>query len=507
MKSWRDLPIAARTFIVVWLAIQILYPLRGVGLEEVPERFVWRMFSTFVAAPEYIVTTPDSTTLIDLNDVTARLRADLPFERFLPQHLCETFPDAVTVSWAGGESGSRVRHTMTISARPLAITRMIVGIAALIRSGVAWQILSNFNSPGIMKTPVVSWLPEPGGTAGFAVIGIWIVASLLFIVGWKVRLSGSVLFVAVTTYEFMDYQTYSNHLYLMMAMVLLLVVADSGAAHALGGQERQVPIWPVVLIRMQVSIVYFYAAVLKFNGDFLGGSVIAGQLDGGFLTWPMAWRTHFILSSLAVGAVAAELFVAFYLWRPSLRGAATIAGVGLHVTIMLLLHPFFELLVFSLLMFSAYLLHIDRRPIQVVWDDDCGSCQAWIQRFMRYDALGLLEPKGKSDPSHGIDATAVEHSMHVVTPDHTSTGFAAVTDVLERTVPTLYVAPLLRLPVVRTLGERWYRRQADRRNCVHFVILLSARYDSPIGESHRHRLQQVSACDPLARRWGSSSTA
>ena len=100
MSSWREVPVGARVFIVAWLLIQLGVPLSAVGSDQPPERFVWRMFSTAVPPPKYVVTTPDETVVIDLNDLTARLRADLPFDRFVPDHLCRRFPDASTVSWA-----------------------------------------------------------------------------------------------------------------------------------------------------------------------------------------------------------------------------------------------------------------------------------------------------------------------------------------------------------------------------------------------------------------------
>ena len=63
---------------------------------------MWHMFSTSQPAPHYTVTTPETVVTIDLADITARLRADLPFEEFVPQHLCMIVADAVTMQTPSG---------------------------------------------------------------------------------------------------------------------------------------------------------------------------------------------------------------------------------------------------------------------------------------------------------------------------------------------------------------------------------------------------------------------
>ena len=360
-----------------------------------------------------------------------------------------------------------------IDARPLAVTRIIVGSAATIRGVLGWDMLSRFDSPLIVRMPVVDWLPDPASGASTVVVAVWIAAAIAFAVGWKVTATGTALATAIAVFVVLDYQTYSNHLYLMVLLVVLLVVADAGVAHSarsnrLGqnkaGPTNAVPSWPVMLIKLQITLVYAFSAVSKFNDEFLTGRVLAGTLRDGLVPFPDALRTPAILGTVAAFAVASELFLAIFLWRPRFRPAAFLVGLGLHTSITLLMGATTELLVFSLLMLGTYPLFIDQTPIRIVWDDTCSSCRTWIDRFVRFDGLGLLVPLGKTDPSHAIDPVAVSHTMHVLSPQ-TSTGFAAVTQILERTVPSLWVAPVLRLPGVRHVGERWYRWQADRRSC------------------------------------------
>ena len=68
------------------------------------------------------------------------------------------------------------------------------------------------------------------------------------------------------------------------------------------------------------------------------------------------------LGILATGAVATELLIALGLWVPRWRKLAYLAGVALHLPMILLLEPTFELLVFAMLMYSVYPLYDLVRP-------------------------------------------------------------------------------------------------------------------------------------------------
>lgn len=120
------------------------------------------------------------------------------------------------------------------------------------------------------------------------------------------------------------------------------------------------------------------------------------------------------------------------------------------------LAPTGELFVFSLEMLALYPLFLSHGQLLVIWDDQCASCQDWIFRFRRIDLLDALVLVGKSQPGHDIEPDDIERSIHLIHGE-TTRGFAAITRILEHLVPTLWIAPILRLPGVRSLGEKWYR--------------------------------------------------
>ena len=97
--------------------------------------------------------------------------------------------------------------------------------------------------------------------------------------GLRTRLCGTILTLSMAYTLFFDQQLYSNHLYLATLVVLLLTIADSAARWSLDarrlGRRDLILEWPTLLLKIQISIVYFYAALLKINPQYLSGTMIA----------------------------------------------------------------------------------------------------------------------------------------------------------------------------------------------------------------------------------------
>ena len=356
--------------------------------------------------------------------------------------------------------------TSETNPRPVGLARIIVGAAAIIRVVIAVPILGKLTEPETLRAPLSVWFPDPTPALVASVMVVWFVAAILFMIGWRVSLTGPALLAAIVVVLSLDLQTYSNHLYLMAWLVLLLTLADAGAGLSIKRVQRPVVRWTVFLLMMQVSVVYGFAAITKLSSEFLSGRVLAGALHGGLLSFPDPLRTREFLGAVAIAAVFVELFLAVFLWSPRFRPTAFILGLGFHAMIMLFMGPTSELFVFALEMLALYPLFLTQDQLLVIWDDQCASCQDWIVRFRRMDLLDVLVPIGKTQPEHDIEFDEVERSIHLVHAGETSRGFRAITRIFEHLVPTLWVAPVFRFPVLSRLGERWYRWQAARRSCL-----------------------------------------
>lgn len=327
--------------------------------------------------------------------------------------------------------------TDLIPPRPLGLSRIIVGAAALTRAFVAWPILTKLAHPETLSTPYADWLPDPTPQLVTVILITWAVAASLFMIGWRVPWTGSVLVAAVVANLMLDHQTYSNHLYLMVWLVFLLTLAGSGSGLSVSKVERDVVRWPVVLIMAQISIVYGFSALTKINDDFLSGSVMAGVLRDGLVPFPSSLRTPAFLSSMALVVIAVELFIALFLWSRRFRPYAFLLGLGLHVSIVLLMADTGELTVFGLEMLAVYPLFLGTEVAVLA------ATRKFGERTRSYNLVRLVRVEETSEG----DITLTENGT-------TWTGAAAHTRTLERLVPWLWVAPVLRLPVISQMHDR-----------------------------------------------------
>jgi uncharacterized membrane protein YphA (DoxX/SURF4 family) len=222
-------------------------------------------------------------------------------------------------------------------ARPAGLVRIVVGLAAVGFALEAWVNLGRVLTPQVVDMPYVAWYPRFPAAALPLFIGIWLSAALAFALGVRVRLCGAVLALSMAYTLFFDQQLYSNHLYLASLVVLLLTIADSGARLSLdarrsGGRDLILE-WPILLLKIEISIVYFYAALLKINPQYLSGMILTGFWPFSQLAaQPGGWQA-LVLPAIAWASILTELFLALALWVPRLRWLALAVGVAFHMAI------------------------------------------------------------------------------------------------------------------------------------------------------------------------------
>jgi predicted DCC family thiol-disulfide oxidoreductase YuxK len=365
-----------------------------------------------------------------------------------------------------------------IDPRPLAVARIMIASAALFRAAEASRILSNVLAPERLQLPYVSWLPELHGAGITALLGIWVAAAVALLIGWRTRSAGLILAAAMGYVLLFDEQTYSNHLYLLTLLTLLLAWADAGAAYSLDAKRtgpRRVPAGPVHLLRAQLSIVYGFSAIAKVNLVYISGAVISLNLEReGWFAVPAALHTPAFLVWVALATILGEAVIAVAVWSERWRPRAFVGGLVLHIGIVLLMARAdrFQLAIFALEMFALYVLFIDprERVRLVVWDDQCSFCRAWITWFRRLDWLRLHRFVGASEPAAYLDAgirpEEADHALQLIGPKGEAAGFEAVRMILEALPVSFLWAPLLRLPPVQLAGDRAYRAVARRRRCL-----------------------------------------
>ena len=253
--------------------------------------------------------------------------------------------------------------SLRADARLLAYARILVGVSAVAAAFELWRLLPRVLDPLVIQLPYALAVPRLPKAALPIFIGVWLLVALAFTSGFKTRLAGALL-TAMSWYTLLlDQQTYSNHFYLLCLLMLLVTLADSGAALSIDaltrGTRKTVAGWPVMLLKLQASIVYGFSALAKLTPQYLSGDVLAATMkQPGWLMQTSG------VSLLAVSAIVVELFIAFGLWSSRLRVAAVIAGVALHVFIFATLDSSrLSLGMFALEMFALYPLFFQRSDV------------------------------------------------------------------------------------------------------------------------------------------------
>lgn len=244
---------------------------------------------------------------------------------------------------------------------PLGAARIGLGLAALLAALETAPRLLLMSDPGRLRLPAIEALGAGAVPVELArvAIGAWILSGSAFLLGWHTRAAGSLLALVIGGVLALDLQLYSNHLYLLGLLVVVVTLADAGAARSLDARRvrrRRVPRWPIVLVKAQVSLVYGFAALSKLHEAFLSGGILSGVVGDGLVPVPESFIRFETMFPLALAAVATEGFLSFGLWLRSTRRLAVWCGIAFHVAIALLLAPTLEFLVFGVTLVPTYVL-------------------------------------------------------------------------------------------------------------------------------------------------------
>ena len=368
---------------------------------------------------------------------------------------------------------ARLYHLVTerVDPRPLAVLRVIVGLAAIGKLLILSNRLTRFYHPDVIHAPYFTWFPAPTRPLGMVLGVAGGVAAVCFTLGLRTRWGGAALTAVLSSYLALDQQLYSNHLYLLLLWVLLLTIADSGAAlgwDARAKEPRPIAAWPAFLIKVQLSIMYGFTAIAKVNAEYLSGAVFRHVLN--YFPLPVVWRTPGVFSLLAAVTILVEGFLAVGLWVPRLRPAAFVMGVGLHTGILLTMSPRrLDLMIFGAISLAPYLLFLDVPPASrlVVWDENSTLCRSWIRWCQRLDWLGIHRFIGASQveaSTHtSLERNNADEALYLISPAGRVSSFAAVRVILEVFPVSFLLVPLLRLPPLDQLGRSAYRAVAMRR--------------------------------------------
>lgn len=269
-------------------------------------------------------------------------------------------------------SGIQNLFTGRTDPAPVADARIGIGMAAILKGVLLVPVLPLLADADRLRVPWGSAVPEVPIELVYVLLAVWQLSAVAFLLGWHTRIAGGLLTLTVFTVLLLDQQLYSNHLYLLGILCLLLTIADSGAARSLDARrnsaselEREsareparnrIPAWPVTLLKLQLSIVYGFAAIAKINAVYLSGGTLAADIRGGMIPLPSAMLRWEVLAPAAMLSILVEAYLAGAFWIPRLRRSAVVLGVLLHVGFIVTMPVPLALSVFAVEMISLYAL-------------------------------------------------------------------------------------------------------------------------------------------------------
>jgi hypothetical protein len=282
-----------------------------------------------------------------------------------------------------------------ISARPLGAFRIVMGLIALAHLALLSVDLDHWLTgrgllqgsearevAGAMRPSPLQWVQDPSSVRAW-VVGT-AVAAVLVTLGWRTRITSALLYVMMLSIHHRNLMTNCGPDVLLILMLFYLMLSPSGAALSLDARraackrgtlaEPLIVPWAQRLIQLQLCLIYFDTAVLKCNGaTWLNGTALHFVLNnpevGRFSLEPLS-QYPIAINVLSYAAVLVEFCLAFLLWFRPTRPWVALAGIGLHVGVLLTVN----VPLFGELMTACYLTYLTPDELRAI------SPLRWIRR-------------------------------------------------------------------------------------------------------------------------------
>ena len=112
-------------------------------------------------------------------------------------------------------------------------------------------------------------------TGMYTVFGILLVCAFFILLGCFYRVSTLIFFVLFTYVELIDKTFYLNHYYLVSILSFWMILVPAHRSYAIDTlifpkiRTSECPYWCILIFKVQLSIVYFYAGLAKVNPDWI----------------------------------------------------------------------------------------------------------------------------------------------------------------------------------------------------------------------------------------------
>ncbi len=166
-----------------------------------------------------------------------------------------------------------------VHAAPLAVFRMVFGLlmlASILRFIAKGWVYSMYVKPQVFFPYYGFEWVKPLGEAGmYALFILMALCALCMAAGFLYRISAVLFFVLFTYVELIDKTNYLNHYYFISIISFLLIFLPAQRYFSLDAFFRpslkadHIPNYFLLIIKVQVFMVYFFAGLAKLNPDWL----------------------------------------------------------------------------------------------------------------------------------------------------------------------------------------------------------------------------------------------
>ena len=232
----------------------------------------------------------------------------------------------------------------------------------------------------------IDFIEVPSSRILYVLFGLQFVAGVLIACGVRVRFALFLWLVSFGYVELLDKSLYLNH-YVLFSLVGLTLFLSPAARLRLSSNSRGAPQWLLWILRVEFSMVFFWAGVHKINPDWLLRAEPLTTWLQAHSEFPvvgpvLAWDSTAVVMSWS--GMIYDLGIPLLLLWPRTRMWGLVLVVSFHSMVGLL----FPIGVFPFLMMAGALLFCSpqwpRRFLSSRWK---GSAEA--PRAMRFSGFGL----------------------------------------------------------------------------------------------------------------------
>jgi len=287
-----------------------------------------------------------------------------------------------------------------VSIAPLVIFRIALGLLLL------YSIYRTYEQGWIEELYInptyhfsfITWIKPLAGSGMYLIFGLLAISAFGIALGLLYRLSTITHFVIFTYVELIDKTYYLNHYYLVTLLVFWMIWVPAHHWYSIDAiffphiKSTTCNNWHILIFKLQLSLVYFFAGLAKINSDWLlraqpMGTWLPGKYQLPIIGSIMHYRELAFLFSW-VGCLY-DLTIWIFLWFRRARGLAYVAVIVFHVMTGIL---FPRIGMFPYIMMTTTIIFFSSRFHEII---------------LSYIGGGI--------PVDKVDAEVVAHSRHFFT--------------------------------------------------------------------------------------------